>query len=154
MRVTHGPTGAGFDAPGDWEVVRTGEETTLAVLEPDQPDGGFRASLVLTAVDNGGLTFRDWQNGSEALLARDMPDYLVIDLEKLDLDGRPAGRRLAHYAGPAGQALVMEQWFTAAGGTGYTLTATIDSVRYPFAAEELATYGRSLRVPTEGGSPR
>jgi hypothetical protein len=98
----------------------------------------FRTTVVLTEQSTGGLGFRDWQAGTDELLPRVLPDYLVVDLEKVTLDGHPGGRRLAHHAGPRGEALTMEQWFTEVDGVGHTLTVTIETWRYDALADTYA----------------
>lgn len=143
--VTHEPSGATYQAPERWEVV-FGEETTVLALEPEREDGGFRANLVLTVVTNAGLSFRDWQVGTDELLPGQLIDYLLLDLEKLPVADHPGGRRLAHHVAPDGGALVMEQWFTSVDSVGYTLTATVDALRYDLVADELGRCGQSLRV--------
>ncbi|WP_298746292.1 hypothetical protein [uncultured Serinicoccus sp.] len=147
MKVTHEGSGATFEAPDGWQVEDTGRPEVLVVLEPEPAEGGVRANLVLTAVDTGGRSLRDWQNGTEALLPRELSDYLVLDLHAVEVDGRPAGSRLAHHVDAEGRALVMEQRFTEVDGLGVTLTATVDTLRYPLVAEELSSCCASLRVP-------
>ncbi|WP_153011745.1 hypothetical protein [Serinicoccus chungangensis] len=147
MKVTHEGSGAVFEAPDGWQVEDTGRPEVLVVLEPEPADGTVRANLVLTAVDTGGRSFRDWQNGTEALLPQELSDYLVLDLHADEVDGRPAGSRLAHHVDAEGRALVLEQRFTEADGLGLTLTATVDVLRYPLMAEELSACCASLRLP-------
>lgn len=149
MRVVHEATGASFDAPDGWQVEETGRPEVLVVLEPEQGEGDVRANLVLTVVSTGGRSFRDWQNGTEVLLPQELADYLLIDLHAVEIDGRPAGSRLAHHVDAQGRALVMEQVFTQVGDLGVTLTATVDVVRHPVVAEELAACCASLRVGQE-----
>jgi hypothetical protein len=117
--------------------------------DPQQPLR-FHSNLVLTGSFTGGLCFSDWQNGTEELLPRMLDDYLLVDLEHLDGNGNgnPAGRRLAHHTGPGGQALTMEQWFTQIDDVGYTLTATVETVRYDELADILATAAASWTPPS------
>ena len=136
---------AELTAPPGWEVHdRPAAGARLVVVEPAGP-ALFRANLVVTAVPAGGLSFRDWQAGSDEILARALDDYLLIDLERLEVDGRPGGRRLAHHAGPGGEALTMEQWFTLVDDVGHTLTATVDTARYDELADLLATTAAGWR---------
>ncbi len=123
-------------------------EVTFVALEPES--GRFRTNVVVTEQPTGGLDFRDWQAGTEELLPRTLPDYLLVDLERLEVDGLPAGRRLAHHAGPGGEALTMEQWFVLVDGTGHTLTATVETWRYDELADSLAGVAASWR-PTGAG---
>jgi hypothetical protein len=136
-------------SPEGWDVLtNAGDETPLVAIEP--PHEGFRANVVVTRNPVGGLTFRDWQNGTDEMLPTVLDDYLLIDLEELAVAGHPGGRRLAHYAGPDGAALVMEQWFALVDGTGWTLTATTDALRYSTMADEFAAVAASLNL--EGGA--
>lgn len=127
--------------PQGWDkVARPLPGTLWTAVEPvdlDRPDR-FRANLVLTCDDLGALTFRDWQVASDEVLPTMLQDYLLIDLERLELDGRPAGRRLAHHVDQAARALTMEQWFVAGDDLGWTLTATVETWTYDALADELA----------------
>ncbi|WP_281964377.1 hypothetical protein [Serinicoccus marinus] len=149
MKVTHEPSGTSFEAPDGWQVEETGHDAVLTVVEPARGEDDVRASLVLTVLDTGGRSFRDWQNGTEGLLPQELRDYLVLDLHTVEVDGRPGGTRLAHHLDERGRALVMEQRFAEAEGTGYTLTATVDSLRYPLVADDMAACCASLRLPEE-----
>ncbi|MBL0749815.1 hypothetical protein [Nocardioides baculatus] len=111
--------------------------TAVQPLELERPDR-FRANLVLTRDDLGGLTFRDWQVGSDEVLPTMLRDYLLLDLERIDVDGQPGGRRLAHHVDGKARALTMEQWFVADGDRGWTLTATVETWSYDALADELA----------------
>jgi hypothetical protein len=139
--------------PAGWEVLDEPPEGTLLVArepaEPADPDR-FRANVVVTAIGTGGLGVRDWQAGTEELLARVLDDYLVVDLERLVIDGAEGGRRLAHHAGPAGEALTMEQWFVLVDGIGHTLTATVETWRYDELADACSQIAAGWR-PAHGG---
>ncbi len=143
-------------APPSWDVLtELPEGLVWAAREPrraEEPDapGRFLANLVVTEVSTGGLGFRDWQVGTDELLPRVLDDYLLVDLERLDVDGRPGGRRLAHHAGPNGEALTMEQWFTLVDGVGHTLTATVETWRYDELADVCAAAAAAWR-PRQGG---
>ena len=137
--------------PPGWEVVdRPSEGVALVALEPERDptaDGRppFRANLVVTAVSTGGLGFRDWQAGSDEILDRALTDYLLVDLERLEVDGLPGGRRLAHHTGPHDEALTLEQWFVVHEGIGHTLTATVETARYDELADLTATVAAGWR---------
>ena len=137
-----------LELPPGWEILDdpTGE-TVLVALEPAdeaRPDR-FRANLVVTAVTVGGMGFRDWQAGTDELLPRVLADYLPVDLEKVDVHGSPGGRRLAHHASPAGEALTMEQWFVLIDDVGHTLTATTETWRYDELADLCARAAATWR---------
>jgi len=97
------------------------------------------------------MTFRDWQVATDAILPRTLADYLLIDLERLEIDGSPGGRRLAHHVDTAGRALTMEQWFTLHDGRGWTLTATVETWSYDGLADACADVARTWR-PVSGTS--
>ena len=126
------PSFASPAAPAGWEELAEPLPATLWVaVEPgDGEPGTFRANLVLTCDDISGTSFRDWQVATDELLPRTLDDYLLVDLERLEIDGLPGGRRLAHHVDRQGRALTMEQWFTRDEDRGWTLTATVDTWRY------------------------
>lgn len=127
--------------PPGWEVVDTAVDgTVLIAREPVGPElGRFRANLVHTAVTLAGLDFRSWQQGTDELLPRVLHDYLLVDLERLDVGPRRVGRRLAHHVAADGAAVTMEQWFTGTDDVGHTLTATVETWRYDELADLCAT---------------
>ena len=154
MRVSHDYTGAAFDAPDGWELVepddRAAARITAIAIEPPGPEDAFRSNLVLTAVPNAGTDLESWQETTDVLLARQLEEYLLLDFERTEVAGRDGVHRVAHYTGPRGEALVVEQWATVIADVGLTLTATIDTLRYDGAADDLEAYGRSLRVDEPG----
>ena len=137
--------------PQGWDkVARPPTGAVWTAVEPvdlARPDR-FRANLVLTRDDLGGLTFRDWQVASDEVLPTMLQDYLLVDLERLDVDGRPGGRRLAHHVDQAARALTMEQWFVADGDRGWTLTATVETWSYDALADELTEVAAAWRPVT------
>ena len=150
-RTTGAPAFAAPLVPAGWDkVARPRPGTLWTAVEPvdlEQP-GRFRSNLVLTRDDLGGLTFRDWQVASDQVLPRMLQDFVLVDLERLDLDGRPGGRRLAHHVDQAARALTMEQWFVADGDLGWTLTATVETLSYDALADALAEVAASWRPLT------
>lgn len=136
------------DLPPGW--VRAPEPpdgTDLVAAEPGDPDapGAFRANVVVTRTPLGGMSFRDWQAGTDELLPRTLEGYLLVDLERVAVGGAPGGRRLAHHTGPCGEALTLEQWFVAVGDVGHTLTATCPTPRYDELADPVARVAASWR---------
>jgi hypothetical protein len=137
--------------PAGWETLADPPEATVLVARgPGFAPDAFRPNLVVTAQDTGGLGFRDWQAGTDELLPRILDGYLLVDLERLEVDGLPGGRRLAHHTGPRGEALTMEQWFTLVEGVGHTLTATVETWRYDELADAFAAAAATWR-PHGGG---
>lgn len=130
--VLCGPGGYARVAVSDgWLVQEDAAAGTAVAVESDAVSaGGFGSNLVLSMADNADLSFRDWQVATDQLLPRVLTDYLLLDLERCMVAGRPGGRRLAHHVSSDGVAVTMEQWFTAVDGIGWTLTATVDSFRY------------------------
>jgi hypothetical protein len=153
--LEHPAVGARCTAPAGWEVVGDERAATVLALEPVRAVDAerlFRANLVLTA-DPTGLDFRQWQVNTDLLLPEALTDYLLLDLERLEVAGGPGGRRLARHLAPDGTDVTTEQWFTLTGGTGLTLTATVDSWRYDALADVLAAHARSLTVTPPGAAP-
>lgn len=147
-QVEHPGSGARMSVPEEWEVLTGEDSDTVIALEPQaEGDADFRANLVLSVVDNDGMSFRDWQTATDEVLPAMLQDYLLLDLEKRSVAGSAGGRRLAHHVSPGGVALTMEQWFTVVDGVGFTLTATVDSWRYDQWADELAALAERLELP-------
>ena len=155
------PVPEGFAAPrvpDGWDKLASAPAGTLwAAAQPADLDdpGRFRANLVLTCDDTGGLGFRDWQVGTDETLPRLLTDFLLVDLERLEIDGRPGGRRLAHHVDAAGRALTMEQWFVQDQDRGWSLTATVETWSYDALADECAAVAGSWRPlsATKAGDP-
>lgn len=143
--------------PEDWQVLPGVTDRQAVAVEPPGSEGsdasGFRANLVLTVVDNGGMSFRDWQASTDELLPRQLNAYQLLDLERRDVSGHPGGRRLAQHVVPGSPPdvvetpVTMEQWFAQVGTTGYTLTATVDSWRYDLLADMFAGLADRLVLP-------
>jgi len=147
-----GPAGrASLPLPAGWQVLADAAPGTAVAVEVSDSSVGFTSNLVLSTADNAELSFRDWQVATDELLPGMLTDYLLLDLERCDVAGRPGGRRLAHHITPDGTAVTMEQWFTAVAGVGWTLTATVDSLRYDGLADLLARTAAGLLIAGEAG---
>ena len=144
--LEHAPSGSRATAPDGWEVLVDERAQTAAALEPARDAGAFRANLVLTVVPTA-LDFRGWQRNTDLLLPRVLHDYLLLDLERVQVAGRPGGRRLARHLAPDGTDVTMEQWFALVDGAGVTLTGTVDTWRYADLADVFATHALGLTVP-------
>ena len=136
-----------FRAPTGWDVLPMKPPDRLIVVEPEGLEG-FRANLVLTVMDNGGISFRDWQAGTDELLPQQLQSYQLLDLERIELGGHPGGRRLAQHVVSGPTPVTMEQWFALVGGRGYTLTGTVDSFRYDEVADVFTSAVASLHFET------
>lgn len=142
-------------APPGWVRLSQPPPATLwAAVEalPEDAPGQFRANLVLTCDDTSLMGFRDWQVATDEVLPRTLTDYLVVDLERLEIDGCQGGRRLAHHLDGVGRPLTMEQWFTQQGERGWSLTATVETWRYDELADLFAHAAASWRPVTGGAS--
>lgn len=139
--------GVAFDHPRSWCSALWGNEAVVA-LEPDRTDGGFRANLVLTVVENGGLSFRDWQAKTDQMLPLLLRDYSLVDLERLAVTGHPGGRRRARHVAPSGALVLTNQWFTAVGDLGITLSATADVSSFGALRTLFAQAAATLTIPT------
>lgn len=138
--------------PADWETGSVaGTPDVVHAREPaDSADPErFRADVVLVRESLDGLDLSAWQNAADAVLPSVLTDYLLVDLERREVAGRPGGRRLAHHVEPGGRAVVMEQWFTCAGAAGYTVTTTVDVHRFDLLAEIMSAIGESLQIGAE-----
>lgn len=132
--------------PTGWEII--GEPRValpLVAVEPERPDA-FRANLVLTASSlPEDMTLRDWQMGTDALLPANLHDYVLLDLEHVEIDGVAGIRRLyCHVA--SGFAATGEQWAVVHAGRGLALTATVATVDWDGAADTVGDCAAGLRL--------
>lgn len=139
--------------PDAWARNASADGMALVALETGE-DTPFRANLVVTVEDvMEGTDLRSWQMAVDEVMPSALDDYLLLDLELTEVGGIPALRRLAHYLSEAGQALTMEQWAIAAGGRGYTLTATAHTLAYDSQADFFAFVAYSFRVAANASVP-
>ncbi|MGQ0465804.1 MAG: hypothetical protein ACT4QG_10850 [Sporichthyaceae bacterium] len=143
----HDPWGRfSLAVPEGWEVV--GEPRValpLVAVESQRPEA-FRANLVFTASSlPEEMTLRDWQMGTDALLPTTLSDYLLLDLEHVEIDGVAGIRRLyCHVA--SGFAVTGEQWAVVHAGRGLALTATVATVDWDDVADAMAECASRLRL--------
>ena len=128
----------GWQPSDELPSVVDGPQPKLVCYEPEHDDGHFRANLVAMVVDAGGLTFSEWQTRVDEALPVTLDNLILIDLEKLEILGLPGGRRLAHYRGPGGWPVTLEQWCVDIDGNMVTLTFSVDSLRYDELADDFA----------------
>lgn len=120
--LVHPDSGVRCPRPEGWSTLGI-RGAGVAAVEPAQ-SGAPRSSLVLTVVDNGGLTFAQWQARSDRVLPLVLRDYELIDLQKCRVGTADGGQRVARHLSVDGSLLVLRQWFCAVGGLGVTVSAT------------------------------
>jgi len=157
FEMHHHPGGMTLPLPTTWERADDPAPGLLLVaIEPEREpddDPGFRANLVVTLdrLDDG-LDLDDWQAGTERLFPTTLGDYLVLDLERMDLSGVRAIRRLAHHRTEQNSSVTMEQWTTVlpdAEGrpAGWTLTASVATMQYSSLADLFGHAAGGWRPP-------
>lgn len=157
--VSQQPAQPPLVVPSDWTRLATSEHgdwkwVTHAYVEPlaETSTGVVPSSLTITAADNDGQSFGQWQRTTEDVLPQLFDDYLAIDAQRIEIAGAPGGRRLAHYRAADGGPRTMEQWFVALDGVGHTLTFTVDTRHYDAVADDLAESAATWRP--DGGQVR
>lgn len=129
----------------DWETLR--EPANGVVLVSLQPaTDGFRANHVWT-LDRlpADMDLRSWQLGNDQLLSLTLDEYVLLDLERTEVDGYDAVRRLACHS-VQGEAVTMTQLAFIFGGIGVTLTSTVSTMRYLDLANDLVEVQAGLSV--------
>lgn len=150
----HPTAGFALPLPAEWERVEDPEPgVALIAIEPERARG-FRANLVVTVERlPAGLDVEGWQASAEDLLAGSLRGYLLLDRERLELDGRAVVRRLAHHARPDTVSITMEQWTVVDDGRGFTLTASAGTLEYDGLAEVFGGIAEGFRPGWWPGSP-
>lgn len=147
----HPLAGFSLPVPPGWERIEDPQDgVALIAAEPPDGDTEFRSNAVVT-VESLPFEFDlgEWQDSAETLLPQQLPNYSLIDRERLDYEGRQVIRRLAHYVTAETGSVTMEQWATIAGGTGFTLTASISTLAYDSLADVFAEMALRFRPETE-----
>lgn len=143
-RLVHARSGVSCPRPSGWATVQI-DDVGVAARQPARAQA-FRASLVLTVLDNAGLTFSQWQAGTDRLLPIALTDYELIDLRRCVVAGRSGGQRLARHRAPDDRVVVLHQWFCAVGGVGVTLSATCEVRSYREVSEHARVAAAGLRL--------
>ena len=145
----HEDSGARCSVPPGWSSLAIAGAGVAAV----EPARGrrFQASLVLTVVDNGGLTFAQWQARTDRMLPLVLDDYELVDLRHCRFAGHPGGQRLSRHRAADGRLLMLHQWFCAPDGVGVTLTSTCDVPSY--ARIDALAHRCAARLQLAGQSP-
>jgi hypothetical protein len=151
--VTYRHPTAGFSLPlpQGWEQVEDAEGIALIAIEPERPPW-FRANLVVTIERVGAeMDVSSWTEAGQELLEQTLQRPLMLDVEQVEIGGRPARRVLVHHATETG-AVTMEQWALTEGALGYTITASVGTLEYDDLADLFATAAAGFR-PNPGFAP-
>jgi hypothetical protein len=136
-----------LDLPPGWQLV---DEPPAAVALLAVAPGGssaVRPNVVVTVDDVSGLDgLRDWQEGSDRLMAGALTGYHLLDLERLTLAGVDGVRRLAHHVTGDATSVTLEQWAFVLAGQGVTLTGTGGTDDYPDVAPAFRACAETLEV--------
>lgn len=154
------PSGLSMGLPVGWERLDDAADPVVVLaIEPTLPaDAGvaFRANLVVSRDDlPEGLDLDGWQAGTEQLLGRSLTEYQVLDLERVEVEGRPMIRRLAHHRSPDGHSVTLEQWTTLGRGgptgpwDGWTLTCSVATGAYDAMADALVDLAHAWQPPLQ-----
>lgn len=125
--------------PAGWEVyLDTYPGVALVGLAPQADEWGFRTNVVVTVERlEAGTTLETWQANADQLLPQTLAEYLLLDLEQVQVGEHRGIRRLAHHAAD-GRAVTMEQWTVLEAGGGFSLTASTSTLGCPALAGRLA----------------
>jgi hypothetical protein len=149
-RLHTDPHGFAVAIPRFWDVVTDVDATTvLAAVEPESAGTstvGFRANLVVTRDEGVGLDLDTWQKGTDLILDRTLTGWVLLDLERLEINGLPAARRLGTYVAPDGPPVTLEQWVVLRGEEGLTLSMTAATATWDTMADEVAAIGATFNV--------
>lgn len=112
-----------------------GAAILLVRADPGVADSGF-ATNVNVRLAPGGVAVDDEQ-GREALLlaafdqlGASLPDPLLLDFERCEIAGRPAGRLVATYV-HGGRGLTLDQWLLPRDEDQVVISGTARNVDYP-----------------------
>ncbi|WP_163573222.1 hypothetical protein [Fodinicola feengrottensis] len=148
----HRTAGFSLPLPESWQAVEDPQPAVpLVALEPDR--GGIFRCNVVVSVDQvpEGLDVAGWQAGAEPMMRQAMQDFLLLDLEELQVGGRPAMYRLAHHLVPDLGPVTMAQWMLLRAGRGHTLTFSIGTMEYETRADLFVDIARGFRFAESAG---
>lgn len=130
--------------PSGWELLEDlRDDVAMAVIEPGSI--GFRANAVVT-VEPVTLDLDAWQTAADEQLPQQLPNYVLLDRENLQWDGRDVVRRLGHHVAADTGSVTMEQWAVTDGAIGYTLTTSVGTLSYDSLADTFADMAAEFRV--------
>lgn len=147
--------GVRLAVPDGWTVVEgPADGVAIVALAPPTGPDAFRANATVTVGPvPEGMTFREWQAGTDQILPRTLVGYLLLDLEHAVVAGLPAVRRLAHHQAD-GVPVTMAQTAVLADGRGITLTITVATPEWAHLAATADAIAASLELtarPAAGG---
>lgn len=119
--------------PEGWETVigRQALLPAVAVAPVSGSGPGFRSSIVVTVDRLGSTTLDRWQRSAEPALGHRLDEYLLLDLERVEVFGLPGARRLALHRWAPGVHVTMEQRMVVHWGVGVTITVTTATPSFP-----------------------
>jgi hypothetical protein len=143
----HGGDGFELPLPVGWEFYENVEGCALVAREPPRDDAHLRANVVVTVerlVE--GESLDAWAERSLGALAESLHRHRLLDLEAVEVGGRPARRALGHYVNRAYGGVCVEQWLVGAGELGYVVSCTTAALEYDDVFELMHAIADGLRV--------
>jgi hypothetical protein len=143
---------AGFElpVPARWERTEDIDGCALVAVEPPRDDPHLRANIVVTLERVGARdTLAAWSERSLDALAESLNEARLLDVEALEVGGRPARRALSHYRHEDVGGVNLEQWLVLAGGLGCVVSCSTAALEYDDLYDLMHAVGEGLRIPTE-----
>lgn len=150
----HPSAGFTLSLPEGWETATDVAGVALIAVAPDRGAGWFRTNLVVTLEQLATPDLATWQEEALALMRYGLNEFLLVDVEEVEVAGYRARRLVAHHRPETdGQAasVTMEQWTLVVGRLGYTLTASMASLDYPELADMFTAMVTDFRPDPEFG---
>jgi hypothetical protein len=143
----HGGGGFELPLPTGWEWFENVEGCALVSREPLRDDEHLRATVVVTVERiSEGESLDAWAERSVGALADTLHRHRLIDVDEVEVAGRPARRALSHYVNRVYGGVCVEQWLVPAGGFGYVVSCTTAALEYDDLFELMHAIGEGLRV--------
>jgi hypothetical protein len=148
VEYRHPRLGFRIPVPESWERIVDSQDVPLIVVEPESGPL-LRTNLVVTVEEvDPELPAVDLQTRSIALLGEHLRGFWLIDREEGQVNCRPLYRTLGHHITDAGP-VTAEQWLHFGSTHCYTVTVSVNTLKYPVYRESLAEMARELRLPEE-----
>lgn len=143
----HGGEGFELPLPFGWEWVENVDGCALVCREPASDDEHLRPTVVVTVERLGESESLDaWASRSLEALGETLHRHRLIDLEPVEVGGRPAQRALSHYVNRMYGGVCVEQWLVPVGSMGYVVSCTTAALEYDDLFELMHAIGEGLRV--------